>query len=264
MLQSVELPCPVVARRAKSEAEADTQFANFDLSALEKQLLIFLKVSKVESTALILGESGTGKGLVADRIHKHSARSDQPMIKINSGAIPESLVESELFGYEKGAFTGANRSGKPGYFELADGGILFLDEIAELPLSSQVKLLRFLEDGQVARVGATAGRRVDVRILAATSRNLETMAEAGDFRRDLYYRLNVIPLRMPPLRERRECLLPLIRHFLPQRTHIPSESKRFCPDRPPATLKINTIKPKTCFLREHSWHIGRYHSIKPI
>lgn len=181
---------------------------------MTQALRMAMKVSHVESTVLILGESGTGKGMAADLIHKHSSRAGQPMININCGAIPESLVESELFGYEKGAFTGAGKGGKPGYFELADGGILFLDEIAELPLSSQVKLLRFLEDGQVTRVGATAGRRVDVRILAATNRNLEAMVEAGNFRRDLYYRLNVIPLRMPPLRERRECLLPLIFNFL--------------------------------------------------
>jgi PAS domain S-box-containing protein len=181
---------------------------------MTQALRMALKVSGVDSTVLILGESGTGKGMVADLIHKHSSRTDRPMIKINCGAIPESLVESELFGYEKGAFTGAGKGGKPGYFELADGGILFLDEIAELPLPSQVKLLRFLEDGEVARVGGTKGRRVDVRILAATNRNLEAMVEAGEFRRDLYYRLNVIPLRMPPLRDRRECLLPLIHHFL--------------------------------------------------
>ena len=182
--------------------------------AMTQALKMALKVSGVDSTVLILGESGTGKGMVADLIHKHSGRTDRPMIKINCGAIPESLVESELFGYEKGAFTGAGKGGKPGYFELADGGVLFLDEIAELPLSSQVKLLRFLEDGEVARVGGTKGRRVDVRILAATNRDLEAMVEAGEFRRDLYYRLNVIPLRMPPLRDRRECLLPLIHHFL--------------------------------------------------
>ncbi len=177
-------------------------------------LRMAMKVAQVDSTVLILGESGTGKGMVAELIHKHSGRSDQPMIRINCGAIPESLVESELFGYEKGAFTGARKGGKPGYFELAHGGILFLDEIAELPLSSQVKLLRFLEDGQVARVGGTGGRRVDVRILAATNRDLEGMVAGRSFRRDLYYRLNVIPLRMPALGERRECLAPLIYHFL--------------------------------------------------
>lgn len=173
-----------------------------------------LKVSAVESSVLILGESGVGKGLIAELIHKHSSRAQKPMLKINCGAIPESLIEAELFGYEKGAFTGAHATGKPGYFELADGGILFLDEIAELPLSSQVKLLRFLEDGFVMRVGGIRSVKMDVRILAATNRNLGALVEKGGFRLDLYYRLNVIPIYVPPLRERKECILPLLRHHI--------------------------------------------------
>ena len=173
-----------------------------------------LKVSKVESTVLILGESGVGKGLFVDLIHKNSRRAEKPLIKINCGAIPESLIESELFGYEKGAFTGAQSNGKPGYFEITDGGILFLDEIAELPLTSQVKLLRFLEDSRITRIGATKGRTVDVRILAATHRNLEEMVAQGTFRLDLFYRLKVIPIQIPALRERKECILPLINHFI--------------------------------------------------
>ncbi|HEX9778365.1 MAG TPA: sigma 54-interacting transcriptional regulator [Geopsychrobacteraceae bacterium] len=168
------------------------------------------KVSEVDSTVLLLGESGVGKGLFADLIHKNSRRAERPMIRINCGAIPENLIEAELFGYEKGAFTGAIGS-KPGHLEIADGGIIFLDEIAELPLSSQVKLLRFMEDGQLTRLGSTRGRRLDVRILAATHRDLQQMVEAGQFRLDLYYRLSVIPLRIPALRERKECLAPLIR-----------------------------------------------------
>jgi len=172
-----------------------------------------MKVSKASSSVLILGESGVGKGVIADLIHRNSARAARPMIKINCGAIPESLIESELFGYEKGAFTGAD-SGKPGHFELADGGILFLDEIAEIPLPSQVKLLRFLEDGLITRLGSTQGRTVNVRILAATHRNLDEMVEQGRFRHDLYYRLNVIPLSVPSVRERKECVLPLVRHYL--------------------------------------------------
>lgn len=173
-----------------------------------------LKVSAVDSTVLILGESGVGKGLIANMIRKYSDRREEPMIEINCGAIPETLLEAELFGYEKGAFTGAGAKGKPGYFELADGGILLLDEIAELPLSSQVKLLRFLEDGQVSRIGGTRKRNVDVRILAATNRNLEEMVEQGKFRLDLFYRLNVIPIFVPPLRERRDCIPPLVHHYM--------------------------------------------------
>ncbi len=175
-----------------------------------------VRLATVDSTLLLLGESGTGKGLVADLIHKYSPRKDHPMIKLNCGSIPESLVESELFGYEKGAFTGAGKGGKPGKFEMAHKGIIFLDEIAELPLSSQVKLLRFLEDGQISRVGGTANQQVDVRIIAATNRNLKEMVAQKQFRSDLFYRLNVIPLTMPPLRERRDCILPLINHFTEQ------------------------------------------------
>jgi len=182
--------------------------------AMLKALRQALKVSAVDSSVLILGESGVGKGLLADLIHNNSPRAPRPLIKINCGAIPESLIESELFGYEKGAFTGAQGSGKAGYFELADGGTLFLDEIAELPLGSQVKLLRFLEDGRITRLGGTKGRTVDVRILAATHRNLDEMVEQGRFRLDLYYRLKVIPIYVPAVRERRECIPPLISHYM--------------------------------------------------
>lgn len=182
--------------------------------AMLKVLRQALKVSTVDSSVLILGETGAGKGLIADLIHKHSSRSGKPLLKINCGAIPVSLVEAELFGYEKGAFTGAQVTGKPGYFELADEGTLFLDEIADLPLSSQVKLLRFLEDGHVMRVGGTRNLKMDVRILAATNHNLEAMVEKGEFRLDLYYRLNVIPIHVPSVRERKECILPLLRHYI--------------------------------------------------
>src|SRR5690348_3412672 len=161
-------------------------------ACMQRALRQAIKVSTVDSTVLVVGESGVGKGLIADLVHEHSSRADKPLVKINCGAIPESLVEAELFGYDKGAFTGAQAKGKPGYFELADGGILFLDEIAELPLSSQVKLLRFLEDGRVTRVGGTQGRKLDVRILAATHRDLQAMVDHGAFRLDLFYRLSVI------------------------------------------------------------------------
>jgi PAS domain S-box-containing protein len=173
-----------------------------------------IKVAAADSTVLILGESGVGKGLFADLIHKHSSRTQKPLVKVNCGAIPDSLVEAELFGYEKGAFTGAHARGKAGYFEAAEGGTLFLDEVAELPLSSQVKLLRFLEDHRITRVGATQSRALDVRILAATHRDLSEMVRSGAFRLDLYYRLNVIPLSIPPLRERTECILPVLRHYV--------------------------------------------------
>ena len=182
--------------------------------AMQQALRQAIKVSGTDSTVLVLGESGVGKGLFADLIHKYSVRAQKPLVKVNCGAIPDSLVEAELFGYEKGAFTGAQAKGKAGYFELAQGGTLFLDEIAELPLSSQVKLLRFLEDHRITRVGATASREVDVRIIAATHRNLQEMVDQGLFRLDLFYRLNVIPLSIPPLRERAECILPVLRHYI--------------------------------------------------
>jgi len=173
-----------------------------------------LKVSKADSSILITGESGVGKGLIANLIHKNSNRAEKPLIRINCGAIPESLIESELFGYEKGAFTGAKDKGKLGHLELADGGTLFLDEIAELPLPAQVKLLRFLEKGRLTRLGSTRTRIVDARIIAATHRNLKEMVEDGSFRQDLYYRLKVIPLFIPPVRDRKECLLPLLRYYI--------------------------------------------------
>ncbi len=217
-------------RKLEEEEELKDQFRNqvleMQLAELKKRKIIArspcittalqqaLKVSSVDSSVLITGESGVGKGLIANLIHNHSKRSEKPMIRINCGAIPETLVESELFGYEKGAFTGAQNSGKPGSFELADGGTLFLDEIAELPLPAQVKLLRFLEDGRITRLGGTRGRTVDARILAATHRNLAEMVERGSFRHDLFYRLNVIPLHVPAVRERKECILPLIRYYI--------------------------------------------------
>jgi len=184
------------------------------------------KVASADSSVLILGESGVGKGVIADMIHHNSRRSDRPLITINCGAIPESLIEAELFGYEKGAFTGASPGGKPGQFELANEGILFLDEIAELPLSAQVKLLRFLEDGRITRLGGTEQRKLDVRVLAATHRDLEEMVENGTFRLDLYYRLNVIPIQVPAVRERKDCLVPLIRHYVDHFSAINSTQKR--------------------------------------
>ena len=194
--------------------------------AMLRALQQAIKVAKADSSVLVLGESGVGKGLIADLIHKNSLRGEHPLIKINCGAIPESLIEAELFGYEKGAFTGAQASGKPGHFELADGGTLFLDEIAELPLSSQVKLLRFLEDGRITRLGGTVSKKVNVRVLAATHRDLEQMVAEGTFRLDLYYRLNVIPISVPPVRERRDCVIPLLRYYIDQFSDQVGEKKR--------------------------------------
>jgi transcriptional regulator with PAS, ATPase and Fis domain len=171
------------------------------------------KVAVTTTTVLITGETGTGKELVAHAIHRNSNRRDNPFIKINCAAISENLLESELFGYEKGAFTGAV-STKPGRFELADRGTLFLDEIGELPLDMQVKLLRVIQDHEFERVGGLKTIKVDVRLLAATNRNLFQEVKNGRFREDLFYRLNVFPLHLTPLRERKEDVPVLVEYFL--------------------------------------------------
>ena len=171
------------------------------------------RVAPTEATVLLLGESGTGKEIVARTIHELSRRRKQPFLAINCGAISPNLIENEMFGHERGSYTGADRQHK-GYFEQADGGTLFLDEITETPMSLQSKLLRALQEGEIRPVGATSSKHVNVRIVAATNRNLEDEVKAGRFREDLYYRLKVFPIRLPPLRERREDIPLLAAHFL--------------------------------------------------
>lgn len=171
------------------------------------------RVAALPSTVAIYGESGVGKELVARALHEHSPRAGKPFVAINCGGIPETLLESELFGYRKGAFTGAVED-KDGLFVVANGGTVFLDEIGEMPMLLQVKLLRVLDSGMVMPIGGTSPIKVDVRLISATNRNLAAMVEEGTFRKDLYYRLNVIPIHVPPLRERREDILPLVEHFM--------------------------------------------------
>ncbi|GAB4259923.1 MAG: hypothetical protein Kow0092_08450 [Deferrisomatales bacterium] len=171
------------------------------------------QVAPTDATVLILGETGAGKELVARAVHRLSRRRNRPLVKVNCAALPSSLIESELFGHEKGAFTGALAK-KVGRFELADGGTIFLDEIGDLPPELQAKLLRVLQEGEFERVGSPHTRRVDVRVLAATHRDLEQAIDRGLFRQDLYYRLNVFPITCPPLRDRREDIPILVRHFV--------------------------------------------------
>jgi len=181
--------------------------------AMQKVFSRITKVIKTDSTVLVLGESGTGKELIAKAIHSNGPRRDKPFIAVHCGAIPENLLESELFGHTKGAFTGAIRD-KMGKFEAAHHGTIFLDEIATLPMHLQIKLLRVLQEQEVERIGSNKQIKLDVRIISATNVNLEEEVKKGTFRDDLFYRLNVIPVTLPPLRERVEDILPLVRHFL--------------------------------------------------
>jgi DNA-binding NtrC family response regulator len=203
------------------------------------------RVSQHDTTVLVQGETGTGKELIAHAIHQNSRRRTKEFVPINCGAIPKDLVESELFGYTRGAFTGA-LSNKPGRIETADGGTLFLDEVGELPLDAQVKLLRVLQEGELPKVGASSPIRVDIRVVAATHRNLSAMVEDGTFREDLYYRLAVVPLQIPALRERREDIPELIdalfkrakeRHHLPNARLSPAVLQRLMSYRWPGNVR---------------------------
>lgn len=235
--------------RLRNELEENRALAQgycFEISQLQKQKDLFpmalirsesmhrvlntaMRVAQVDSTVMIQGESGVGKGYISKLIHQASPRKDSPFIRVDCGAIPESLIESELFGYEEGAFTGARAKGKPGLFELAEGGTLFLDEVGEIPLSVQVKLLRFLEENEVVRVGGSSAKRISARVISATHRNLEDMVKKGEFREDLFFRMNIVPIRIPPLRERVEDIPPLIHFFLKQLNNKCSAKKVILP-----------------------------------
>ena len=198
-----------------SVSQADSTDFVASSPALVNALNLASRVAKTDASAMLMGESGVGKELFAKFIHKNSPRKDGPFIAINMAAIPENLIESELFGFEKGAFTDASAM-KKGQFELASGGTLFLDEIGEMPLNLQPKLLRAIQEREITRLGATKSVKIDVRIVSATNANLPAMISEGKFREDLFYRLNTVPVAIPPLRERKEEILPIAERFLKQ------------------------------------------------
>ena len=237
------------ARNAALSQALSTHAARYGLighsPALLQALSALERVSRSQASVLLLGESGTGKELFARALHLASPRSGQPFIKVNCSAIPETLFESELFGHERGAFTGATQA-RPGWFEQAHGGTIFLDEIGELPLSMQAKLLRTLQEGTVVRLGSQREVRVDVRLVAATNRDLAAQVQAGLFRQDLYYRLNVIPIRLPSLQERREDIRALALHFVNRANQTHQKNVYLSPE----ALDLLTVQPWPGNIRE--------------
>jgi PAS domain S-box-containing protein len=226
----------------QQELQRDSSFGEIvgDSDAIKYVLFKVKQVAPTDTTVLITGETGTGKELIARAIHGASSRKDRPLIKVNCGVLTPNLIESELFGHEKGAFTGAGAR-KPGRFELADGGTIFLDEIGELPLELQVKLLRVIQENEFERLGGNKTIKADVRIIAATNRNLKQQVETGKFREDLWYRLNVYPITVPPLRQRKEDIPLLVEHF------VNGYAKKF-------GKTITSVSPKSLGrLQAHSW-----------
>ena len=215
LLNAVETALAKGERKQKMAADARPRTGSGligESDAMESMFDTIRKAARTDATVLLTGESGTGKELVARAIHYDSGRAAAPFVPVNCASIPEGLLESELFGYVKGAFTGATET-RAGFFQTAEGGTIFLDEIGETPLSMQVKLLRFLQEKEVTMVGSTRTRQVDVRIIAATNRNLEQLVEKGKFRQDLFFRLNIISFELPPLRDRGQDILTLTHHF---------------------------------------------------
>ena len=210
LLQKTEGQIAFMAKQQKEHSFTPS----FASKAMGEVLNLVDRIAPTDATVLILGETGVGKDVIANLVHQRSPRAENLMLKVDCGGISEGLTESELFGYVAGAFTGASSKGKAGYFEIANGSTIFLDEIGELPLSMQTRLLRVLQDGEIMRVGSASPRKVDVRIIAATNRNLKDCVLAGTFRRDLYYRLNVATINIPPLRERAEDIGLLAKLFL--------------------------------------------------
>ena len=186
--------------------------------AFRNVIKLILRIAKVDSTVYLRGESGVGKEVIVNLLHQHGTRANKPLIKVNCSAIPAPLLEAELFGYEKGAFTGADQRGKPGLFEQANGGTILLDEIGDMPLDLQAKILRVLQEHEVMRIGGREMIPLNIRVVSATNKDLAQLVNEGKFRLDLFYRLNIIPVEIPPLRERKEDIAPLAYYFLQKRT----------------------------------------------
>jgi len=241
----VQLEDEVQEMRDKlNELTSAKGFSQGDIVVISQAMIDVIKLAKrladIDPTVLITGESGTGKGIVAKYLHDNGSRKQYPFVSINCGAIPDNLLESEFFGYESGAFTGSRKEGKKGLFESAQGGTIFLDEIAELPLNMQVKILQVIQEKEIQKVGGVERIPLNVRIIAATNKNLEELVERGVFREDLFYRLNVIPIHIPPLRERPEDILVMLRTFLKKYNKMFKLNK---------TLDSNTI----AILLKYNW-----------
>ena len=217
------------ARNLDVPEDIDTSFIVSESEAMHNVMALTKKLASVNTTVLITGESGVGKGLIARRLHEEGVRWKKPFVTVNCGAIPDNLIESELFGYVAGAFTGSRADGKQGLFEAAQDGTIFLDEISELPLNLQVKLLQVIQERQITPVGGTRPIPVDVRIISATNRNLEELVKEGRFREDLYYRLNVVPINVPALRERPADIIPLIQMNIARCNRELGETKSISP-----------------------------------
>jgi transcriptional regulator of aroF, aroG, tyrA and aromatic amino acid transport len=252
-------------RRVMHQEEDTAALSFYHLTAnspaMQRVVEMARMVAAGDAPVLITGETGTGKELLARAIHQASKRSHRRFVPLNCAAIPDALLESELFGYAEGAFTGAQKGGRPGLFEVADGGTLFLDEVGEMNPAVQAKVLRALADGEIRRIGSNQTVRVNVRILAATNRNLTEMMQKGTFREDLYFRLNVIPLHIPPLRERREDILPIATRFLEQMNRKFERSFYFTEEAKAALLtydypgnvrELQNIVERACYLNEGS------------
>jgi PAS domain S-box-containing protein len=237
----------------------DQLLAEEDIIACSAPMLhvidLALRVAHTDSTILITGETGVGKSLLARMIHQASGRKALPFLQINCAAIPESLIESELFGYEAGSFTGADRKGKPGLFEMADGGTIFLDEISEMPLHIQSKLLGVIQDKEFYKIGGRKVKSVDVRLVAATNKDLSRMVAEGRFRSDLFYRLNVVPLHIPPLRERRDDIPVLINYFLENYNRKHNTYRVFSPELVAHMCRLPWRIPEVICRSRNNWPI---------